>query len=46
MVSEPQEKVLDLRSVFGLQATVTTPSEATGAPMSKWTSWPSPAARP
>ena len=28
-MSEPQEKVLDLRSVFGLQATVTTPSEAT-----------------
>ncbi len=25
-----QEKVLDLRSVFGLQATVTTPSETTG----------------
>jgi mannose-6-phosphate isomerase-like protein (cupin superfamily) len=30
VMSEPQEKVLDLRSVFGLQATVTTPSEATG----------------
>ena len=29
-MSEPQEKVLDLRSVFGLQATVTTPPEATG----------------
>ena len=29
MRSESQEKVLDLRSVFGLEATVTTPSEAT-----------------
>jgi quercetin dioxygenase-like cupin family protein len=28
-MSEPQEKVLDLRPVFGLQATVTTPSAAT-----------------
>jgi quercetin dioxygenase-like cupin family protein len=28
-MSESQEKVLDLRSVFGLQATVTTPSAAT-----------------
>jgi len=27
---EPQEKVLDLRKVFGLKATVTTPSAATG----------------
>ena len=27
---EPQGKVLDLRSIFGLQATVTVPSETTG----------------
>jgi mannose-6-phosphate isomerase-like protein (cupin superfamily) len=30
VMSGSQEKVLDLRSVFGLQATVTTPSETTG----------------
>jgi mannose-6-phosphate isomerase-like protein (cupin superfamily) len=30
VTSEAQEKVLDLRSVFGLEATVTTPSAATG----------------
>ena len=30
MTSGSQGKVLDLRAVFGLQATVTTPSEATG----------------
>jgi quercetin dioxygenase-like cupin family protein len=29
-MSEPQDRVLDLRSVFGLQGTVTTPSAATG----------------
>ena len=29
MTGEPQGKILDLRSVFGLQATVTVPSEAT-----------------
>ncbi len=30
MMSKPQEKVLDLRSVFGIEARVTTPAEATG----------------
>jgi quercetin dioxygenase-like cupin family protein len=30
MMSESKEKILDLRSVFGLQATITTPASATG----------------
>jgi mannose-6-phosphate isomerase-like protein (cupin superfamily) len=30
VMSKPQEKVLDLRSIFGIEARVTTPAEATG----------------
>ncbi|CAN5243222.1 hypothetical protein BH24ACT19_BH24ACT19_13450 [soil metagenome] len=30
MISESREKVLDLRSVFGVEARITTPAEATG----------------
>jgi len=30
MMSETQEKVFDLRSVFGIEARVTIPAEATG----------------
>ena len=38
MMSESKEKILDLRSVFGLQATVTTPARPPAASTSRWAS--------